>query len=182
MQEDRERGLLSVHHTLSVLLLHSQGKDFSHSLPAPAWGPSQGRRFSTNFSNVSPSPLHELLQHGSFPWGAVIQEQTAPTWVPHGVTSPASKPASVWAPLFPLIHRFSQKPAPVRAPTGSQPPSGIYLLWHGVLPGLWVEADLLHCGSPWAAGEQPASPWSSPQAARKPLLRHLEHLLPLLLH
>jgi len=41
--------------------------------------------------------LHELLQHGSLPWGAVLQEQTAPAWVPHGVTSPASKLAAVWA-------------------------------------------------------------------------------------
>ena len=43
--------------------------------------------------------LHELLQHGSFPRGAVLQEQTAPAWVPHGVTSPASKPAPARAPL-----------------------------------------------------------------------------------
>jgi len=33
--------------------------------------------------------LHRLLQHGSFLQGAVLQEQTAPAWVPHGVTSPA---------------------------------------------------------------------------------------------
>jgi len=31
-------------------------------------------------------------------WGAVLQEQVAPAWVPHGVTSPASKPAAAWAP------------------------------------------------------------------------------------
>ncbi|KAM9647659.1 uncharacterized protein ACIBXB_011011 [Morphnus guianensis] len=42
--------------------------------------------------------LHELLQHGSFPRCAVLQAQTAPAWVPHGVTSPARKPA----PLAPL--------------------------------------------------------------------------------
>ena len=47
--------------------------------------------------------LHKLLQCGSLPWGAVLQEQTAPAWVPHGVTSPASKPASVWAPLSPRV-------------------------------------------------------------------------------
>ena len=41
--------------------------------------------------------------------------------------------------------------------------------------------DLLHRGPPWAAGAQPASPWSSSRAAREEsLLRHLEHLLPLL--
>jgi len=43
--------------------------------------------------------LHELPQRGSFPWGAVLQEQAAPAWVPHGVTSPARKPAPGWAPL-----------------------------------------------------------------------------------
>ena len=43
--------------------------------------------------------LHELLQRGSLPWGAVLWEQTAPAWVPRGVTSPASKPAPAWAPL-----------------------------------------------------------------------------------
>ncbi|XP_049649808.1 uncharacterized protein LOC126035336 [Accipiter gentilis] len=42
--------------------------------------------------------LHELLQHGSIPRCAVLQEHTAPARVPHGVTSPARKPA-LWAPL-----------------------------------------------------------------------------------
>jgi len=37
--------------------------------------------------------LHDMPQHGSFLRGAVLQEQAAPAWVPHGVTSPASKPA-----------------------------------------------------------------------------------------
>jgi len=40
-----------------------------------------------------------LLQHGSFQWETVLQEWTASAWVPHGVTSCASKPARVWAPL-----------------------------------------------------------------------------------
>jgi len=35
---------------------------------------------------------------------------------------------------------------------------------------------------PWAAGAQPALPWSSPWAAGESLLWRLEHLLPLLLH
>jgi len=39
--------------------------------------------------------LHELLQCGSLPWDAVLQAWTAPAWVSHGVTSPASKPAPV---------------------------------------------------------------------------------------
>jgi len=43
--------------------------------------------------------LHKLLQHGSISKGAVLQEQTAPAWVPHGVTSPARKPTPAWSPL-----------------------------------------------------------------------------------
>ena len=43
--------------------------------------------------------LHELPHRGSFPRGAVLQEQAALVWVLHGVTSPASKPAPSWAPL-----------------------------------------------------------------------------------
>lgn len=41
---------------------------------------------------------------------------------------------------------------------------------------------LLQHGPPWAAGEQLAPPWSSPQAAVKYLLWCLQHFLPLLLH
>jgi len=38
--------------------------------------------------------------------------------------------------------------------------------------------DLLHCGPPWTAEGQPASPRSSSRAAREgSLLQHLEHLL-----
>jgi len=46
--------------------------------------------------------LHELPQHGSFSRGAILQEQAAPAWVPHGVTSPASKPAAAWGPFHGL--------------------------------------------------------------------------------
>jgi len=42
---------------------------------------------------------------------------------------------------------------------------------------------LLHHGSLWAAGGQPALPWSSAQAAREgSLFQHFRHLLLLLLH
>jgi len=43
--------------------------------------------------------LHKLVQREAIPWDAVLQERTASVWVAHGVTSPASKPASAWAPL-----------------------------------------------------------------------------------
>jgi len=81
---------------------------------------SSGGRLLTLFPSSSvrslsrETVLHKLLQHESFPWaaafhklpqhgsspqGAVLQEQAAPAWVHHGVTSPASKPAPAWAPL-----------------------------------------------------------------------------------
>jgi len=127
--------------------------------------------------------LHKLLQCGSFPWaaalhelpqrgslrqGAILQEQATPAWVPHGVTSPASKPDPAWAPLSPWGHRFCQEPAPARVPHEFTASFG-----HPLAP-VW--------GPPWAAGGQPASPWSSPWAAGESLLRRLEHLLPLLHH
>jgi len=63
--------------------------------------------------------------------------------------------------------------------TGSRLPSGhTHLLQHGVLHRL---QEVLHRGPPWAAWVQPASLWSSPAAAGESLLRHLEHLLALLL-
>ena len=40
--------------------------------------------------------------------GAVLQERTAPVWVPHGATGPASKPAAAWGSL----HRVT---APARS-------------------------------------------------------------------
>lgn len=43
--------------------------------------------------------LHKLKKLRSPPQGTALQEQ-APTWIPHEVTSPASKYAIGWAPLF----------------------------------------------------------------------------------
>jgi len=85
--------------------------------------------------------LHELPQGGSFPRGAVLQEQAAPAWVPHGVTSPASKPALVWASLStggacssvgsPQGHNFLQ--ASTCSGMGSLPwATGGDLLHHGL--------------------------------------------------
>jgi len=125
--------------------------------------------------------LNELFQHGSFPWGAVLQEQAAPAWVPCGVTSPASKPAPVWASVSLLGHRSWQEPAPARelhdvTASFEHPAASAW-------GASWAEGGyLLHCGPPWAAGTQPASPQSAPRAAGESLLQHLKHLLPLLLH
>ena len=78
--------------------------------------------------------LHELLQCGSLLQAAVLQAQTALAWVPHGVTSPASKPAPAWAPVstdpqvlpgacssagFPRGHSLLQ--APTCSGVGSSP-------------------------------------------------------------
>jgi len=103
--------------------------------------------------------LHELLQPGSFPRGAVFQEQTAPVWLCHRITGPARKPAPVWAP-----HGFTASLRGLPAPTWS--------------PARAAGGDPLHHGPPWAAGTQPAPPWSTPWAAEEPLLQCLEHLLP----
>jgi len=70
--------------------------------------------------------LHTLPQRGSLPWGAVLQEQAAPAWIPHGVRSPASKPALALAPLSTGPGRSLLQHGLL---TGSQLPSGIHLLW-----------------------------------------------------
>lgn len=94
--------------------------------------------------------LHELLQHTSLPQGAVLQEQTAPGWFPHGVTSLDSKPAPAWAPVTPGVTGPARSWH--RLPMRSQPPSGLYLLSFGVLHPPWaVGGYLLHWGPPWAA-------------------------------
>jgi len=47
--------------------------------------------------------LHELLQCGSLPWGAVLQEQAAPAWALHGVTASLGHPPTpVWGPFHGL--------------------------------------------------------------------------------
>jgi len=104
--------------------------------------------------------LHELLQCGSLPQGGVLQEQAAPAWVPHGVTSPVSKPAMVWAPLS----TDPQVPAGACSSGGS--PWGHSFLQASTCSGMGslpraTGGYLLHRGPPWAAGGQLASPWSS---------------------
>jgi len=82
--------------------------------------------------------LHKLLKHRSFPQGAVLQEQTGPAYVPHGVTGCARKPAPAWGPL----HRVTGPTKSLlqhRVSIGSWPPSRhSYLLQHGTVDGLQV--------------------------------------------
>jgi len=137
--------------------------------------------------------LHELLQCesfpqaaalmncpsvGPFPQGAVLQEQAAPAWVPHRVTSAASKLAPAWAPLSTGPQVLAGACSSVGSPWGHSLLQASTCFGMGSLPRA-AGGSLLHRGPPWAAGGQPASPWSSSRAAREDsLLRHLERLLP----
>jgi len=141
----------------------------SHSSPALAWGPSHGLQLFTSCPSVGPfhgvqSFRNSLLQRGS-PMGSQVLPANL---LQHGLLSP-------WG------HGSCQEPAPAWAAHGvtasfRHPPD---LVWGSPRA---TGGDLLHCGPPWAAGAQPASPWSAPQAAGEPLLWRLEHLLPFLLH
>jgi len=151
----------------------------SPSSPALAWGPSHVRESSTNCSSLSPSHRLQFFTNCSrvdLLQGAVPQEQPAPAWIPHGVTSPASKPAPARAPLSTAPQILPGACSSTGLPPGpSLHPSGIPLLQHGVLPS---------CG--WGS----APSWASMAAgtacittvctmvAEEPLLWHLEHLLP----
>jgi len=96
--------------------------------------------------------LHKLPQSGSLPWHGVLQEQTAPVWVPHGVTSPVSKPAPAWVSL-------SLSTGPQMLPGLSSSlgfPQGHNLLWASTCPSMsppWASCgDLLHHGPPRVQG------------------------------
>ncbi|KAM9616085.1 uncharacterized protein ACIBXB_020459 [Morphnus guianensis] len=123
-QGDGEWALQSVRHTLSLLLLPPQGEN-SSLVPCSGVGSLPPETVLHELLQCESFPqaavLLELLQRGSLPWAAVLQAQTAPAWVPRGVTNSARS----------LLQRG--------LPTGSQPPSGIPLLRCGVLPGLQVE-------------------------------------------
>jgi len=119
--------------------------------------------------------LHKLLQCESFPPAAALHE------LPHG---PSHRVQSFRNRLFqcgssmgsqalpanllqhgllsPQVCRSCQEPAPVRAFHGvtasfGHPPAPA---WD---PSRAASGHLLHSGPPWAAGEQPDSPWSSSQ-------------------
>jgi len=156
----------------------------SHCAPMLAGDPSHGRQSSMNYSNVGPSnglpffmsissmgPFHRvqsfrnrLLQHGS-PMGP----QALPAnLLRHGFLSPQGhRSCQESAPVWPS-HRVTESLEHPAAPMWGLPrAAGGYLL---------------HRGPPWAAGGQPASPWSAPRAAGEALLWCLEQLLPLVLH
>jgi len=128
--------------------------------------PSHGLQLFTNYPSVGPSHgvqsfRNRLLQCGS----------------PHGVTSPASKPALVWVPLSTGPQVLAEVCCSVGSPQGHSLLQTSTCFSLGSLPRA-TDGYLLHHGPPWAAGEQPASPWSSQVASEESLLLHLEHLLP----
>jgi len=93
-------------------------------------------------SFLQAAALHQLPQGGSLPLAAVLQEQAAPVWVPHRLTSSASKPAPAWAPLSMGPQVLAGACSSTGLPTGSQLPSGIHLLQCGV-PSMgyrWISA------------------------------------------
>lgn len=105
-----------------------------------------------NSSNISPSHvLHFFIicsSVGFLPWDAVLQEQSAPVWICHGVTIPASTPAPTLFPSphilqgtcfsvdFPWEASFGLPPAPVWAPPWA------------------TDESLFHSGLPEATGAQ----------------------------
>jgi len=90
--------------------------------------------------------LHKLPLHGSLPRGAVLQEQAAPAWVPHG--SQALSANLLWRRfLSPRVHRSCQEPASARAPhrvTASfrHPPALAWGLFHGLQVDIWSTVNL----------------------------------------
>jgi len=103
-----------------------------------------------NCSNTSPSQRLQLFTNcpsvGTFPRGAVLQEEAAPAWVPHGVTSPSSKPTSVWAPLSTGPQVLAGACCSVVSPWGhsllqaSPPPA--WGPFHGLQVGICSTVDL----------------------------------------
>ena len=153
---------------------------------AGAWGPSHGTQSSTNFSNMSLS--HGLqfftnyssvgLFHGVQTFRNRLLQRGSPTG---SQVLPANM---LWRGLLsPRIHSSCQELAPAQASHGVKASFRcLHLLHCRILHRLQVESLHPIIFPPWAVGRQPASPWSSARAAGESLCRHLEHLLPLLLH
>ncbi|KAM9590480.1 uncharacterized protein ACIBXB_005736 [Morphnus guianensis] len=140
-----------VHHTLFSAASSSSGGGLITLFPCSSVGSHPRETVLHELLQRGSFPraavLHELLQHGSFPRCAVLQAQTAPAWAPHGVTSPASKPAP-WAPLStdPQVlpgacssAGFPRGHSPLREPTCSGVGSSTGCRWISAPP--WTSMD-----------------------------------------
>jgi len=113
---------------------------------------------------------------GSFPRGAVPQEQTAPACVLHEVTSPASKPALAWAPPSTGPQVLPGVCSIVGSPQGHSP------LWASPYSGMGSSLGCRWRSSPpWPMVLPAFSPCLAmfcSMAAEESLFWCLEHLLP----
>jgi len=77
--------------------------------------------------------------------GAVLQEQAAPAWVPHGVTSPASKPALAWASPSTGLQVLAGAYSSAGSPWGHSfrhPPAPVWDPFHRLLVDICCTVDL----------------------------------------
>jgi len=123
----------------------SAAPSFSHSSPAPAWGPFHGRQFSTNFSSVSPPHGLQFFTNRVGPFRGV--QSFSNTLLQH--RSPMQTQVLpedlLQCGLLSMENRLCQGPVPMWLLHGLQLPSGhIFLLRHGVLHRL-QHGHLLHC-------------------------------------
>jgi len=129
----KSRSITPLPQLVSSSYVVSAAPSFSHSSPAPAWGPSHRRQFSTNFSKVSPSHGVQSFRNRLLQYGSPMGSQVLPAnLLQHGLLSPR-------------VHRSCQEPAlHGKLTTVSQPPSGIHLLQCGVpfVGCRWVSAPL----------------------------------------
>jgi len=106
--------------------------------PAPAWGPTHGRQFSTNFSNVSLSHRLQFMNCPSVGPSHVMQSFRNRLLQREFPTGSQTLPANLlWRRLHsPHVCRSWQKPAPVWTPHGvtaffRYPPALVWGPFHG---------------------------------------------------
>lgn len=145
-----------------------QGETTPHSFPVPHMGAVPHELLSGSPSQTA--VLHKVLQRGSLPLHAVLQEQTP---VFHTGSIPAIKHAPAWAPLS---THASKRLFQHGLPTESQPLSGIHLSskgcrWTSAPP--WPSMGRRSTAAsawfaPWTEGNLSSGTWTS----SCPLLLH----------
>jgi len=135
--------------------MFSAAPSSSYSSSVPAWGPSHGRPFSTNFSNVSPFHGLQLFTSCSSTGPSHRVQSFKNRLLQRGYTTGSQVlPANLLQRGFlsPQIRRSCQEPAPARAThriTASlgHPPAPT---WR---PPWALSGDLLNRGPPWLQGD-----------------------------